>query len=154
MKTLTYALFYSTLLFFSVSIAEAGDQITVALTTADQKLNSPIEEMEVLEGGNILRLFAYIKISSDTTNVVKNTLYLEWRRLYNGNTEVLSNYNTDKKWLIYDRKLNAIDDYYRVNKYVFASKPGDYIFRVYNKDKNGEYVLITENTTKINEVTQ
>lgn len=83
--------------------------------------------------------------------VEPKTYYLEWRYKKGNNEIVLSNYNTDKKWLVYRRRVNVVDDYYRVNKLLFGSKTGEYTFRVYDKDTNGQYVLLAENGLVVEE---
>ena len=133
---------------FSDSFA---DTITVRLSTKDKKLSSEIDSEELLSGKAVYKVYAYIKIDSDTSNVKENTLYLEWRRKYNDVEEVLSNYNTDNKWLIYERRLCVITDYYRVHKTIFASNPGEYYFIVYNKDNTGRYIPIEKKEITIQE---
>ena len=44
-----------------------------------------------------------------------------------------------------------MDDYYRVNKLLFGSKTGEYTFRVYDNDTNGQYVLLAENGLVVEE---
>lgn len=130
---------------------KAEDTVTIKLSTEDRKLSSNIESQDSIIGSVLNKVYAYIKISSDSSNVRPNTFYLEWRRRYINSEEVLFNYNNDEKWMIYKRRINVMDDYYRVHKTIFGSKPGIYEFRVYTKDNNGDYFLVGKEEIEVRE---
>ena len=78
------------------------------------------------------------------------TYYLEWEYKHSGKIEILGNYNTNKEYLEYERKLNRADDYYWVSKRVWVQKKGSYIFRVYIKE-NQEYKIIKQTSISVKE---
>ncbi|MBB5321900.1 hypothetical protein [Marinobacter oulmenensis] len=137
--------------FFGVIESQAADTVSVAISTKDKKLNSTVANEDSITGGGLHKLYAYIKLVSDTANISPNVLYFEWILHREGKDLVLSNYNTDKKWLIYERRLDVVEDYYRVHKTVFGSNPGVYEFRVYEKNSDGKYELIENARTVIEE---
>ena len=123
--------------------SQAKDTITVNLSSEDRGVLSNIKSQDVVYASDStpVAVFAYIKFSSKKKNIELITYYLEWQK----SDEVFFNYSHDDEWMVYDRRINAVDDYYRVRKTI--TKPDTYRFMVYTREQDGEYRL--ESTKKI-----
>jgi GTP-dependent phosphoenolpyruvate carboxykinase len=145
MKRLSMFVFSVCVLLFAVNVS-AKDIITVTISNIDKNISGRIDPVESIKGKGLHKVYAYIKIISDSTKVEPKLFFLEWRLIKNDSEIVLFNYNNDSKWMKYDRRLDVINDYYRVHKTIFGSKPGVYEFRVYNKDDNGKYFVVKKSS--------
>jgi hypothetical protein len=99
--------------------------------------------------GGIVKLWGWIKLESEG-NIEPQTYYLEWEFKDGDRVENLGNYNTNKEYLEYRRKLDRVDDYYWVSKRVWAQKKGEYLFRVYIKEGK-DYKIIKQESVAIKE---
>lgn len=128
----------------------AKDIITAhVLMDFDKSKFKTVDPVSQIPPGGIAKLWGWLKLESQGT-IEPQTYYLEWEYRDGDIVENLGNYNTNKKYLEYPRKLDRADDYYWVSKRVWVQNKGSYIFRVFVKEKE-EYKVIKQVIVSIKE---
>ena len=108
-----------------------------------------IEPAAVIPPQKVVKLWGWMQLISDGV-ITPEAYYLEWVYKNGDKIENLGNYNTNKKYLVYTRKLDREEAYYWVSKRVWTRNKGEYIFNVYIKDGN-EYKLISQSSVAVGE---
>ena len=128
------------LVFIAISVpsdAQCKDQISLKICTEiNKKYPEDVEISSTLSGKSLYFIYGYLKLVSDNPNVEAVKYYLEWAYNNGDSEEILSNFNTDSRWLEYDRRTNRINDYYWVKKCIYGDKLGKYVFRIYIKEND------------------
>ena len=132
------------------STAQAKDTVTAhILLDFDKSRFKLVDPVSHIPSGGIAKLWGWLKIETQG-NIEPQTYYLEWEYQHGEKVEILGNYNTNKKYLEYKRKLDRADDYYWVSKRVWVQEKGSYIFRVYIKE-NQKYKIVKQISISIKE---
>jgi hypothetical protein len=135
---------------FSFSTAIAKDTVTAHILLDFDKNNfKVVDPVSQISAGGIVKLWGWLKIETQG-NIEPQTYYLEWEYKNGDKNEILGNYNTNKQYLEYKRKLDRADDYYWVSKRVWVQEKGNYVFRVYIKENN-EFKIIKQTSVSIKE---
>ena len=134
---------------FMIAPVYGEDQITLTICSEiNKKIPGEITPVSVLKDHPLYTIYGHIKMVSNSEDVEHHKYYLEW--IYHDGTQeiLLDNYVSNKKWLVYDRRVGHINDYYWVNKIIFGDNTGEYFFRLYIK-KDGKYIKKAETSVTV-----
>lgn len=95
----------------------------------------------------IVRLWCWIEVKSDTSNIERETYYIELGFDDGSGRRILSDYNKEPKIFAFERPVNKIIAYYWLAKRIWTSNEGTYDFTVYTL-KDGQ-----KRTVGMNKVT-
>lgn len=147
MKLKTRLLFVLTLFLFGGTCAAKDHVESKVALNFDKSNYRDVQHVSTIPPDQLVQLWGWLRLVPEG-KIVPETYYLEWEYQVEGRTENLGNYNTNKKYLQYQRKADREEAFYWVSKRIWSQSKGRYVFRVY-VEANGKPQLVSESVVEI-----
>ncbi|MEZ8820327.1 MULTISPECIES: hypothetical protein [unclassified Vibrio] len=132
--------------FYETSLAKDHVESQIVINF-DKDNYREAQAVSMISPNQLVQLWGWLRFIPDG-KIAPETYYLEWEYQVDGRTENLGNYNTNKKYLHYQRKADREEAFYWVSKRVWSQSKGRYVFRVY-VERNGKPQLVSESMVEI-----
>jgi hypothetical protein len=142
-----------TILVSTLLIAEThgADTVTVhVLDKFDWDQDQQIEKVSTIKCSGIVRIWCWIRVSSDTRKVSPATYYIEYGYKDGNEREVLWDYNKEPETFIFERPVTEPEAIHCFVMRIICSKKGVHDFTVYVK-KGGEMHAVGKSSVILEE---